>query len=266
MPSPFPGMDPYLEGPAWRSVHTLLATEIARSLAPRLLPRYVVLPEKVYVFAAPDRPDDRRPRRPAANRQPDVSIAEGDLAGAGPAAGGVAVLDAPLHVAVAMPAAEPEPQLTVEIRDADDQSLVTAIEILSTTNKRGDSRNDYLAKRNRLLVSDSHLMEIDLLRAGRRVPMADPLPDVPYFVILSRADHRPWADVWPITLRVPLPVVPVPLRHGDPDVSLDLQAILTTIYDLFGFAVSIDYRQPPANPLTFDDAAWAAALLAGRLQ
>ena len=30
MPSPFPGMDPYLEGSAWMGVHTELSVEIAR--------------------------------------------------------------------------------------------------------------------------------------------------------------------------------------------------------------------------------------------
>src|SRR5438876_8872006 len=48
MPSPFPGMDPYLEGNDWTSFHTHLATEIARQLTPRLRPKYVALPEKRY--------------------------------------------------------------------------------------------------------------------------------------------------------------------------------------------------------------------------
>ena len=41
MPSPFPGMDPYLEGVIWPDVHQRLATEISRHLAPRLRPGYV---------------------------------------------------------------------------------------------------------------------------------------------------------------------------------------------------------------------------------
>lgn len=41
MPSPFPGMDPYLEGYLWPDFHHRLATEISRQLTPRLRPRYV---------------------------------------------------------------------------------------------------------------------------------------------------------------------------------------------------------------------------------
>ncbi|MGC8712006.1 MAG: DUF4058 family protein [Leptodesmis sp.] len=50
MPSPFPGMNPYLEAPAlWSGVHHWLITEIARSLQPQLRPRYfVAVEERVY--------------------------------------------------------------------------------------------------------------------------------------------------------------------------------------------------------------------------
>src|SRR5438094_6583195 len=41
MPSPFPGMDPYLEGYLWPDVHQALAAKIRQQLAPRLRPRYV---------------------------------------------------------------------------------------------------------------------------------------------------------------------------------------------------------------------------------
>ncbi len=264
MPSPFPGMDPYLEGPVWESLHLLLAAEVARSLAPRLLPKYVVRPEKIYVLESPGGDDEGGPSS-STRRRPDVSVAAGDLTASLPAGGGVATLAPPLHLDVAMPDEASDPQLTVEVRDALDQTLVTAIELLSTSNKRGDGRGEYLAKRNRLLRSESHLVEIDLLRAGRRMPMAGPLPDVPYVVVLSRADRRPASDVWPIGHRDRLPAIPIPLLAGDPDVELDLQAIITTLYDLFGLGVGLDYTRPPPVPLRPGDAAWAADLLARRV-
>jgi hypothetical protein len=262
MPSPFPGMDPYLEGPDWRSFHSHFANEIARYLSPRLRPNYIARAEKVYVLSTVD---DVGPLGTPHRRTPDLSVIE-DVRATAPFAGiggGPAVLDVPLHVDVAFTEQE-EPQITVEIRDPSDRSLVTAIEVLSTTNKRGESRIDYLAKRNRVLKSDAHLIEIDLLRTGRRMPMAAPLPDAPYFVVLSRADRRPECDVWPIGLRTPLPTVPVPLRGGDADVPLDLQEVLTIVYDLFSFDADVDYTRPPPMPLAGDDAAWATELLAGR--
>ena len=100
-------------------------------------------------------------------------------------------------------------------------------------------------------------MEIDLLREGQRVPMQKPLPPAPYFVFLSRAESRPITEVWPIPLDSPLPVVPVPLLPGDPDVPLDLQLALTTLYDLLGYDLAVDYKRPPEVPLRPEAAAWA---------
>src|SRR5881396_2152160 len=110
MPSPFPGMDPYLEGELWTTVHFSLSADIVRQLAPQLRPRYLVLPADIPT---------------------------------------------------------PIPHVTIEIRDTAHRQLVTAIEVLSPTNKRGDGRQEYLAKRRRILLSTAHLLEIDLLRQGQ---------------------------------------------------------------------------------------------------
>ncbi len=62
---------------------------------------------------------------------------------------------------------------------------------------------------------------------------------------------------WPVSVRDPLPVMPVPLLPGDDDVPLDLPHALRTIYDEARYDLSIDYSQPPIPPLAQDDAAWA---------
>jgi hypothetical protein len=155
----------------------------------------------------------------------------------------------------------PIPHLTVEIRDAANRQLVTAIEVLSLTNKRGEGREEYLFKRRRILLSTAHLIEIDLLRQGQRVPMREPLPAAPYFVYLSRAEHRPMTDVFPIASSDPLPVVPVPLLGDDPDVPLDLQAALGNIYDLLGYDLAIDYSRPPETPVPQEQEAWLESVL-----
>jgi len=118
-----------------------------------------------------------------------------------------------------------------------------------------------LDKRRRLLYSTVHLMEIDLLRKGRRVPMQQPLPPAPYFVFLSRAEKRPILEVWPIQLDMPLPVVSVPLLADDPDETLDLQLALNTIYDALNYDLSVDYTQPPEVPLEGEEVAWVAEQL-----
>lgn len=97
----------------------------------------------------------------------------------------------------------------------------------------------------------------EILRAGQRVPMQDPLPPYPYFVFLSRANKRPLTDVWPIGLDQPLPTVPVPLLAGDTDIPLDLQAVFTSVYDLLRYRQALNYQGLPPLPLEGKWAAWA---------
>jgi hypothetical protein len=156
---------------------------------------------------------------------------------------------------------EAVPHVTIEIRDTQQRQLVTAIEILSPINKRGEGRREYRTKRQRLLLSSVHLMEIDLLRTGERVPMQHSLPNTPYFVFLSRAEDRPITEVWPIAFNEPLPTVPVPLLPSDGDVLLEPQAAFTASYDLPGYDLIMDYTQPPDVPFSEAEAAWAAAHL-----
>jgi hypothetical protein len=151
----------------------------------------------------------------------------------------------------------PVPHATVAIRNVEHHHLVVVIEILSPTNKRGEGYREYLRRRDRFLGSDVHLLEIDLLRKGRRVPMEEPLPPTPYFVFLSRAEQRPFTEVWPITLDQPLPEIPVPLLPGNPDAKLDLQPALATVYDECGLNYMIDYTKPPRIQLSPEQAAWA---------
>jgi hypothetical protein len=249
MPSPFPGMDPYLEGSEWVSVHSELSSEIARQLAPKLRPKYIVRTTRRFVTEMPD----------------DVAILAGDIypdvmvskvAEQGESYGSaVTLVPPPIQIATVIPARVP--LVSIEIRDVAQRELVTAIEVLSPTNKRGEGYQEYLDKRRRMLYSTAHLIEIELLRKGRRVPTQEPLPPAPYFIFLSRAQQRPIMDVWAIQLNMPLPVVPVPLLPGDSDVTLDLQLALNTIYDALSYDLSIDYTQPLEVPLEGEAATWA---------
>jgi hypothetical protein len=172
-------MDPYLEGSLWTTFHHSLAAEMVRELAPRLRPRYLVLPEERLVVDLTDAISIT-----TADTYPDVGVIESEIRE--PEAPYDAAAAVPLRLATVVP--EPVPHVSVQIRDVAERRLVTAIEILSPTNKRGEGRAEYVARRQRLLRSTAHLLEIDLLRKGRRVPMRDPLPDEPYFVLLSRAE------------------------------------------------------------------------------
>jgi hypothetical protein len=110
-----------------------------------------------------------------------------------------------------------------------------------------------------------HILEIDLLRRGTRPLASNPrLPEGRYFVTLARSGSSR-IDVWPIGLADPLPVVPVPLRNPDPDVTIDLSASLRAVYDEAAYDLSVDYGQPPPPPpLSPEDEAWRTELLVRR--
>lgn len=253
MPNPFPGMDPYLEGDLWTTVHTDLCAEIARQLAPKLRPKYVALSTRRVILAPPDENEGLE-----GQRFPDVGILSSHPPGT---SSGAAIASAPLILPVSFP--EPIPHVSIEIRDVAERRLVTCIEVLSPTNKRGPGREEYLGKRFQILSGDAHLVEIDLLRVGARFPTRQPLPAAPYFVFISHAERRQEVQAWSISLEQPLPPVPIPLLPDDPPIPLDLQHALTVVYDIIGYDDLIDYAQAPPGPLTARESAWVEEQLRG---
>jgi len=255
MPSPFPGMDPYLESPdPYHDFHERFVPRLADALTPSLRPKYIAkVDENVYVH---ELSSDQR----ALVGRPDVSVVDRN-------ADGGAVATSPATVAPAygkiLPATDQVRETFVNIFDRESRELVTAIELLSPTNKNpGPDRQQYVAKRSRLLSSSIHLVEIDLLRAWPRMPLED-LPACDYYVMVSRSEQRPRVELWPVSLHEPLPEIPIPLRPGDPDASLDLQQLLNDQYDAAGYADYI-YDNPIHQPMSPEDAAWAEQLVSAR--
>ena len=145
------------------------------------------------------------------------------------------------------PMGEQVPVLSVEIRDVAERRLVTIVEILSPVNKRGTGAQEYLDRRMELMQTATHLLEIDLLTAGYRIPLEGDLPPAPYYIYLSRMERRPRTEIWAIRLQDKLPRVPVPLLRPDPDVVLDMQAAVDACFALVGYERLLDYRaDPPA--------------------
>ncbi len=252
MPNPFPGMDPYLEGPKWSTVHFDLIGQIAWQLAPKIQPKYRAFTNSQVILASLDPLEIPRVRL----RLPDVGIYDKGVA---TATGPTSTATAPLKLMAVMP--ELIEQKILEIRESESDALVTAIEVLSPSNKRGDGLIEFQQKRREYLAGPAHYLEIDLLRIGKRFPIATTLPSVPYFIFLSRADQRPCVDTWPITLDQPLPKVPVPLLDGDPDVELDLQSAWNSIFEHYGYDRLADHTVNPTVPLSSEQQAWADELL-----
>lgn len=150
----------------------------------------------------------------------------------------------------------------VEIIDREKQKLITAIEIISPVNKRKPGLEDYRKKRKTLNRNGVHLLEIDLLRRGDRPFNYPTLPRwAQYFVMLTRGKQSSM-DVWAMTVRDKLPIVPVPLKSPDPDARLDIGAALNEVYERSRYDLSVRYEaEPPPPALSGEDREWLNGLL-----
>ena len=248
MASPFPGMDPYLEHPEiCEDFHANLAGEIQAQLNPSLVPKYVAVLVPRVSYEEVIIGETYRAVKP------DVSVLQVD----DKPFGGTAVAIAPPPLSVAVAEEVPVRLFTVEIKGVETDALVTAIEILSPVNKRRghEAFTAYQRKLRDLHRGEVHLLEIDLLRKGERFPLPVTLPDAPYFIFLHRAGET-HVDIWPLELAEPIPVVPVPLLHPDPDVGLDVGLAIKNVYGRAYYQLRIDYNKPPRPALSSKDADW----------
>lgn len=254
MPSPFPGMDPYIEACGlWGDFHDKLIGELERTLAATLPPRYVTrIRERTYIEWVD--PHEETPH--TVPFEPDVSLRLGGR-NRESHAGAVAVLTAAPAAVLMHALVEVEyRELFLEILELDPQRrLVTAIEVLSPTNKRPGTVGwqQYENKRQVFLQGHANLVEIDLLRGGRRRRMLEPWPDSPYYTLAMKRQEAPACRVWPAFMTAPLPVIAVPLAAPDDDVPLPLQPLIDAIYARSRYTADIDYTRPLDPALNPDE-------------
>jgi hypothetical protein len=252
MSSPFPGMDPFLEDPAeWPSVHTRLISAISDELAGRLAPNfYVNIEQRVYIIT----PDDLTNQSIA----PDVYVVRNPQG----------VSPTPASSTITVPTLV-EPQYDreireryLEIRDTRNREVVTTIEVISPFNKRADTqgREAFLSKRQRVMGTNVHWIELDLLRAGKRPAEVDGKSN--YYALLKRGGVLGLLEVWYFDLRDRMPTIAVPLRPPFDDTPLDLQKVFDGLYARAYYADSIDYgANVPAPRLRPADAAWVQSTI-----
>jgi hypothetical protein len=224
MPSPFPGMDPYLEEPnLGRDVHHGFISTAQALLAAQLRPNYIVrIGERVYI-------DD------------EVMVISGRQL---------------------QPSEEELREAFLNVIDVESRDVITVIEFLSPANKilGANARAGFERHRDEVLSSPSHLVVIDLLRGSRMLPVPTDLVHE-YAVHVSRRGLRPQGALYPLRLSERLPIIPIPLKVGDPDARLDLQALPDQNYDRACYDLEIDYRAEPEPPLDPEMAAWADEML-----
>lgn len=186
--------------------------------------------------------------------RPDVSVqqrqkASSPIATTAPIT--VQTMVQPVQVRVPMPIEMQQSYL--EVRDAATQAIVTAVEVLSPANKRGEGRSLYEAKRQQVLGSLTHLIEIDLLRAGQSFLLEPDAIPSHYRMLVSRASQRPLADLYAFDVSTPIPILPFPLRPEDSDVTLDVQSLVNELYEQLGYDYFIDYTQAPPAPRRLEE-------------
>lgn len=253
MSSPFPGVDPYLESQGL--AEDLLASLITYSAAAlnEVLPAdYAAL-----IGSRVDLVD--QPRAEAMKAIPDVLVSRRRVPAADPGPAGRSAGTATIEpVRTVLPREKIEVRSHwIEILRLPGRIPVTMIELLSPTNKTGEGIGKYLRKRRATIRRKLHLVEIDLLLGGERLPMGEPLPPGDYYALVSRADERPESEAYAWTMRDPLPALPIPLVRPDPDVKLDLAAAFAMAYDRGRYSRLIDYSAPPSSVGDAADRAWA---------
>jgi Protein of unknown function (DUF4058) len=255
MPSPLPGMNPYLEHPqSWPNFHHRLITAIAIDLAPQLRPKYrVVVEEAIYQTRGQDS---------LLVGIPDVTVQQSvrSVASLSSQSGAGVSVAQPLEVE--LPIAEVIRQGYLEIREVATSQVVTVIEVLSPTNKRpGEGRKTYEAKRQILLASATNLVEIDLLRQWEPLLKLSSHVGSHYRILVSASESRPRASLYTFNVQDVIPAFPLPLAIADVEPVVNLQKLVGEIYDQSGYDLVINYQDNPVPPLTDEDNTWLNAWL-----
>lgn len=249
MAYPFPGMNPWLENPLlWHDVHQSLIIALRDDLAMRLRPRYFVGVETHTYISIPD--EKRK------SRYPDVTII--DRGGASVKAA-TAIATAPFAEVAIRDDPLIENYLVVRLVPAGE--IVTVIEILSHANKQpGRDRETYIEKREELLATEVSLVELDLLRAHPPMPYADEI-DSAYCILARHRKRLNHARIYGFNVRQPIPIFPLPLLPDDQEPLVNLNELLSAVYERAGYDLILNYSEPPVPPLNNGDAAWADEIL-----
>ncbi|MEA5620802.1 DUF4058 family protein [Cronbergia sp. UHCC 0137] len=244
MAFPFPGMNPYLESPNfWSAFHSRLIVAIADAVAPSLLPKYYIEIEiRTYLSTPNDSLLVGIPDAVVFSSRTAQKITHSPAL--------TTLIPQPKRVLLPMP--EEVKERYLEVREVGTGRVITSIEVLSPKNKvAGAGRNAYQQKRQVILGSLTHLVEIDLLRGGKPIEaIGQNHEDInsDYRILISRAEQRPFADLYGFSLRDKIPSFPLPLEIEECEPIVELQKIIEGIYDRGGYDLRINYQQPPPPP------------------
>ncbi|MBC6421562.1 MAG: DUF4058 family protein [Hormoscilla sp. SP5CHS1] len=258
MPSPFPGMNPYLENPRfWHQIHKWLTILIAEIMNPKISPKYwVSVEERVYQTTG------NSDGTLLVGIPGNVVIGQSRVNIVPPSTGSVAIAAPSQPVKINLPMPETVKEWYLEVLEVETEEVITVIEIISPKNKQaGEGRKSYMKKREKILGSSTHLIEIDLLRMGKPMPMLNQDLKTHYRIVVSRSQTRPMADLYAFNLQQEIPSIPLPLQAEDEEPLIPLQSLLHTLYDRGSYDLRVDYKKKPTPALSTEDDTWANQLL-----
>lgn len=269
-PSPFPGMDPFLEhSDVFPDLHDSLIAYIREAVQAKLpAPYFARMGSRVWFdFARRQIGPDVPVRRTKGAQSNGGNGTPGNEEG-----GGLAVATRTQPLIVTIPQDEfREPFLEIRRIENELQRLVTVIEILSLANKTPGEKGRKLYKRKQreILDSETHLVEVDLLCDGTHAT-AIPLDEleglgreIDYHVCVHRFDNLEDYFIYPVALNESLPEIAIPLLPDDGAVSLDLQQVFDRSYDAAYYRRSVRYRDAQVVlPLPEKWRKWAADVVA----
>ncbi len=257
MPTPFPGMDPFIQAQnRWPDSHHEFISQCRAGINAGLPDDYVaVINERVQTIELAA----QQPR----SALPDVLVAHDSNSPHREASssGVIATLE-PQILPQSVKWLDEPTESYIEVFHLPEYRLVTGVEVLSPTNKVNPGRIAYLSKRQDLLHHGANLVEIDLLLSGTRLSFLEPLPTGDFFAFVTRWGSHDKCSVFHWSVRVALPTIPVPLKSPDADVYLDLAAAFRAAYDLGRYSRVLRYEQPVALGLSPADRQWAHAVAA----
>ncbi len=221
MPSPFPGMDPYLEDEAlWPTFHHQLVMCLYQILLPGLADRYRArVAQRRYAT-------EQALFTSVVREEHDEDLVEIRQRGDG-------------RLVTLLEVVSPANKLTASGREA-------------YLEKRREGRN----ARANLVEIDLVVQGSPTLEYSR-----DGLPDWDYAVTVTRSTQPERFEIYTATLQKRLPRFRLPMGADERDTVLDLHTAFTRCYDQGGFAAQIDYTRDPVVPLVAEDRRWLDEVL-----
>lgn len=237
MPSPFPGIDPFIESSnRWNDFHHGMLVAMRTQMNAGLPPEFIARLGTRVQMTAEDVP-------PSANSKALSTASH---------------MNGPHRLPQDMGAPGAYEQLFIDVLHVPRQRTVAHVEMLCPPNKAGcNDRTAYLATRRDLVHHGVNLVEIDLLLQGERLPMLAPLPRGNYYAFVTRSVSPSNCDIYSWSIRDPLPVVPVPIDDEGREIGLNVAAAFSDTYEHGRYDRVLQYDTPPSF-LNAEDQEWVA--------